>query len=702
MNPMWKHRVAAWLGLVLLAASPMHAPAAEGDLVKSAVDPARRVALAGTRPAWTHAERARNDVDADLRLERVTLVLNRTPERQAAFEALLRDQQDARSPRYHQWLGAQEIGERYGASPADIAALSAWLRSEGLDVVAVAPSRTRLRIGGRSADLARAFGTQLAWFDDTKGMRIGAKSAPRIPAAFEAAVRGVVGLDAITFRSSHRVGAPRSASIGKAAISPSGTTCDATGCDHVVFPADFARIYGLDVPPASALDGSGVSIAIVARERVYAEDVRNFQSIANLPQRAVQVVIPPGSLDPGDPASTCGTVGAPSCEDPGDAVGDQFEATLDVELAGASAPGATIKLVTAGDGDDDAHNGVQEAIEYVIDATPPPAKIMSISYGSCEPDNGASVARYVDDLFAQAAAEGISVFVASGDSGAADCADHTAAPPPNQSLAINVLCASGHVTCVGGTQFADTTNPVAYWSNSNAAGYRSALGYIPEGAWNEPVDGDGNPALGATGGGTSLYIARPDWQTGPGVPTAAGRNTPDVSFTAAQHDGYFTCMAAQRGSCAVTGGSFRFLVSSGTSASTPAMAGVAALLAQRFGDAQGTLNPRLYALAANPARAAVHDVTPESSGVGICDLAVPSLCNNSTAGPTGPGDGLRGYGVTDGYDLATGLGSPNVANLVSAWSSDAGPAHSARAAPFPAHVVSPTEAEARHRGEHPP
>jgi subtilase family serine protease len=666
MNHRITVRVAAVLS-VALAFADVQAHAADADLVKDAVELSKRVSVAGPRPTWIRAERARGTVDADLRLENVNVLLNRTPERQAAFEALLREQQDPDSPRFHQWLDATQIGERYGASAHDLDALSDWLRSEGLRVEGVSPARTRVRISGRSADVARAFDTALAWYDGDGGRRIGAKSAPRVPAAFAAAVRGVVGLDTVVFRPGHRMSAPRAGAITAGGPAPAGTSCGADGCEHIVFPADFARIYGLDTPPASNVGGSGVSIAIVGRERVYPPDISNFQSILyRTPPRVAQVIVPPGSLDPGDPASTCSTTGGtPSCTDPGDEIGDQYEATLDVQLAIATAPSADIKLVVAADSD--TRNGVQEAIEYVIDTSPPPANILSISFLSCEPANGAAIAHYLDDLFAQAAAEGISVLVASGDAGAAGCEDHTAPPTANQSRAINVLCASGYVTCVGGTQFADTADPSRYWSDTDGNGYLSARGYIPEGAWNEPVARDGSSSHGATGGGTSLYIPKPAWQTGVGVPANAWRNTPDIALTASSHDGYFTCMAAQRGPCTVSGGHFSFLVSSGTSASTPAMAGIVARLNENYSGGQGNLNPRLYALASHPSYAVFHDVTVGSSGVASCDLAVPSLCNNSTPGPTGPGGGLKGYAVTDGYDLATGLGSVAANYLMANW-----------------------------------
>ena len=235
-------------------------------------------------------------------------------------------------------------------------------------------------------------------------------------------------------------------------------------------------------------------------------------------------------------------------------------------------------------------------------------------------------------------------------------------------MSTNLLCASSYVTCVGGTEFADSTEPDAYWSRNESSSFESALGYIPEGAWNEPLDDTGAPQMAASGGGASTYIATPAWQTGVGVPGTQGRYTPDVSFTASMHDGYFACFAAQGGSCVVSQHSFTYLASAGTSATAPSMAGIAALLNQKTGTAQANLNPRLYALAANPANGVFHDVTVASSGVSNCMVAVPSMCNNSTPGPSDMSGGLAGYLVGPGYDEATGLGSIDVANLLAQWS----------------------------------
>ena len=174
----------------------------------------------------------------------------------------------------------------------------------------------------------------------------------------------------------------------------------------------------------------------------------------------------------------------------------------------------------------------------------------------------------------------------------------------------------------------------------------------------------------------SSFISTPSWQRAPGVPGLQGRYTPDMSFSAASHDGYARCFAASNATCiSDSTGVFHFSASGGTSASAPSMAGVAALLNQKMGSPQGNLNPGLYALANSPAAARVfHDITIATSAVGTCDPATPSLCNNSTPGPNGLTQGLAGYLVGPGYDLATGLGSIDVTNFLANWTAGAAPA----------------------------
>ena len=146
--------------------------------------------------------------------------------------------------------------------------------------------------------------------------------------------------------------------------------------------------------------------------------------------------------------------------------------------------------------------------------------------------------------------------------------------------------------------------------------------------------------VAAGGGGVSAFIAKPGWQKGVGVPGDGFRDVPDVSFTAADHDGYLGCFAAGGGSCVSTSSGTEITVFSGTSAAAPGMAGIAALLNTRMGGAQGNLNSMLYRLAASTPTV-FHDVTVGTSGVAGC-AATPSMCNNSTPGESSLTGGWRG------------------------------------------------------------
>ncbi len=635
------------------------------DLITAHIDTTTRTAMPAQRAGWAKAETDRGRVPDNLALNRLSLALKRSPQRQQAYEQLLREQQEPSSPNFQRWLTPTEIGERFGASQNDIDALSNWLRTQGLTVDEVANSRTRITFSGSAANVAAAFGTELHYYTAGKETRIANAAAPSIPSALTDAVRSVVGLSTITFKPMLHMSAPQSAQWPQGAPQPMLTNCSTTPCQNIVFPADFAKIYNLGPVTAQGIDGSGQSIAIVARTRVHKPDIKNFQSLAGLATKYPTEIVPPLGTDPGTAASTCNpdTNATPNCSKPGDAVMDQSEATLDVQRATSVAPGATIKLITSGTAGNS--DGVFIALDYAIDTDPVPAKVISVSYGTCEADNTAAALDVVDEAFKQAAMEGISVFVSSGDGGVDGCAALDSPPPASPRKSPNLLCASGYVTCVGGTEFADKTRQSMYWG-SNGNTYGSALGYIPEGAWNEPLGADGSTQMAATGGGVSA-LPKPSWQVGVGVPGNAGRYTPDVSFNASTREGYFTCMAAQNGSCEVAGGRFSLLIVGGTSASAPSMAGIAALLNQKTGTAQSNLNPGLYALAANTANGVFHDITVASSGVSNCTLTTPSPCNNTTPGPSGLSGGLQGYLVGSGYDLATGLGSIDVSRLLDQW-----------------------------------
>ena len=618
-------------------------PAQPANRIMQAVGSSAAQALPNHHPLWASPANSIGLAPANLSLNELTVVLSRSPQQEVAIQQFLADQQNPASPEYHHWLTPAEMGERFGLSDQDIASISGWLQSQGLHVNWVAPSRIFIGFGGTAADIGRAFQTEMHYYSVNGAQRISVNSDPMIPAALVPTIKAIRGLYTIDERPAHHISTAESAS-------PQLT---ASNGNHFITPNDFDTIY--DVP--ASLTGAGMTIGIVSWSRTNPADFDNFKSKTGATFTDPIEVVPTayGGVDPG-PALTAPPSGSSST------LAGQEEATLDVVRAGSVAPAASLLLVVASPAGSD--NGIGADAQYLVNSTPVPAQVMSISFGACESSAGPSGVAFWNTLFQQAAAEGISVFVSSGDSGASGCDVAFSAPPAfPKANSPNYICSSSYATCVGGTQFADTTSPSTYWSSANSTGFLSALGYIPEGGWNEPIDFNVTPnvvQVAGSGGGVSNIIATPSWQTGTGVPAArAGRYTPDVSFSASSHDGYFACMAAiSGGGCVTSGGSFSFVIFSGTSAAAPGMAGVAALLDQKLGAPQGNLNPEVYSLAA-AVPAAFHDVTVASSGVATCDINTASMCNNSIALLSGSG-AQPGFMVGTGYDEATGLGSFDV------------------------------------------
>ena len=315
--------------------------------------------------------------------------------------------------------------------------------------------------------------------------------------------------------------------------------------------------------------------------------------------------------------------------------GDNIETTLDTEWSGAVAPGATIKVIVSAS--TNTADGIDLASLYAVNNNVAP--VITLSYGSCEAGMGSSELAFYNSLWKQAAAQGQSVFVSSGDSGAAGCSGGSASSGSGQ--AINGLCSSPYSTCVGGTEFADTSNPGQYWQPGNNSTYGSAISYIPEAVWNESAS-NGGSGLWAGGGGASIIYSKPSWQTGPGVPTDGKRDVPDISLTAAGHDGYLILLYGNLYSVG------------GTSAAAPSLAGMMALVDQKANARQGLANSVLYPLASRQASggaAIFHDI---ASG------------NNSVPG-------VPGFSATKGYDLASGLGSVDANLLVTQWADGSTP-----------------------------
>jgi subtilase family serine protease len=635
-------------------------PAAQHDRIAAHPDFAPLTQLDHQLPGWLQGRPQSSAHAVDLSTPiHVSLVLNRDPAVQTAFEQLLADQQTPSSPFYHQWLTPQQVG-LFGPTAGDLAALTSWLTSQGLKVDSIAPSGVIVHASGSAAVVGNAFHTSFAMFSPDEGFtaapRLSAVSEPSIPSALTPLVRSIQGLGEpvvkpLNFARAVK-GTPRSAAGSTTGVRPMFTNGTPPNAEYFLTPGDFAVIFDINTVYSGGNTGATVGtkaqrIAVIGESRVTDTDVTDFETITGLPSTVPTVVIPTGATDPGTTAT-----------------GAQDEATLDVDRVIATATGAGVDLVVAKNSATE--GGIFIAAEYNVNTLLDP--VMTISFGGCESQNGLSNTDFVDTLASTAAAEGITTLVSSGDSGAAGCDTSFTAAPATQIASINFICSSTYVTCVGGTEFNDFADPETYWSSTNSSTLVSALSYIPEGGWNEPstttTSGSTTTttyAPAASGGGESIYIAKPSWQTGTGVPSGSFRYVPDVSLPAAGHDGYFACLAYNGGNCEDN----YFEVFSGTSASAPGFAGIVALINTKVGTSAGNINPLLYELAASTP-AAFHDTTVTTSGVTGCVATTPSMCNNSTPATSALTGGLSGYLLTTGYDEVTGLGSVDVNNLVTA------------------------------------
>jgi pseudomonalisin len=574
------------------------------DRVTSVIDDRARVVSSGNVHPLARAEYDLGAVAPELRLERMILVLQPDNSQQAALEELLTAQKDPQSPQYHKWLSPEDFGSAFGVSAHDTDQVVSWLEGHGFEVEPVAGSRRTITFTGTAAQVQSAFHTSIHGYNANGNRHYANATDPEIPRALAAVVDGVLSLHDFHSAAQHTFAQPL------LEASPAYTS----GSSHYLSPTDFATIYDVSSLYNSSIDGTGQSIAIAGRCNIKLADVQTFRSMFGLPANNPTVII--NGANPGIVSTN-----------------EQFEATLDVEWSGAVAKNAAIQFVVSRS--TFSTDGISLSSQYIVNHNLAP--VMSLSFGSCESSQGSSQNQFWNSLWQQAAAEGMSVMVSSGDSGAAGC-DSSSSKTARSGLGINGLCSPPFSTCVGGTEFDDTSNPSAFWAASNTSGtLSSALSYIPEMVWNESGTVSGGSQLWSSGGGKSIVYAKPSWQTGPGVPADNSRDVPDVSLNSASHDGYLLQM---NGSLYIVGG---------TSAAAPSFAGLMGLVVQKTGARQGNANPNLYALASKQSTggaAVFHDITTG---------------NNSVPGQTG-------FSAGAGYDQATGLGSVDAWTMVNHWS----------------------------------
>jgi len=524
---------------------------------------------------------------------------------------------------------------------------------------------------------------------------------PEIPAALSPVVRGVVALHNFRPKSmAHKLGTFRRDASGQ--VRPLFTYTSSNGTFYAVGPADFAKIYNITgLCGASVCDGTGQSIAVVGQSNINIQDVRDFRTMFNLPAKDPQIIL--------------------NGPDPGLVSGDETESDLDVEWAGAVAPNAQIIFVTTMSTQTDFVSGVDASATYIVNNNVAP--ILSESYGSCEANLGTTFNAFYNALWQQAAAQGITVVISSGDNGSAGCDDPNTQNSATHGTAVSGFASTPFNVGVGGTDFDDATTQTQFWNANNATpGQASAKGYIPETTWNDScaantpatcstvksggsdlVAGSGGPSNCATSTSSGVCSAgypKPSWQQGM-TPADGVRDVPDVSLFASDGNNksfYIICQSNQNptpgANCNLntspTSPNHDFQAVGGTSAPTPAFAAIIALVNQKTGQRQGNANYVLYALAKSainvcdsssltPAQlisntCVFYDITKGNISV-ACTGGSANCSNISTTAnqfgflATAKGGTTPAFKTSPGFDLATGLGSLNVANLLAKWTS---------------------------------
>jgi len=605
--------------------------------ITNAVDEARLIRLQGNTHPLARAEFDQGVAPPDLPMERMMLVLKRSPEQQAALDRLTAEQLDKSSPNYHHWLTPEEFGQRFGPSDSDIQTISSWLSSHGFQVSPVAKGRNVIEFSGKAAQISEALHTEIHRYV-VKGEEHWANAGdPQIPAALSPIVAGP-----LTLHNFHRK--PMSRSLGQFSRSKAtgevrpvhpeftfdiNSACGLNNTCFAVGPADFAAIYHVQQlwSASPAIDGTGQTVAIANDSNINMADASNFRSLFGLPVNNPHIVL--AGTDPG-PNS------------------DEVEADIDSQWTGAVAKNATIDLVIAAN--TNSSNGVDLAAQFIVQNHV--ANILSESFGNCESNLGTSGNQFFNGLWQQAATQGISVFVSTGDAGSADCENPdpniTTPQPATTAAAVSGIASTPFNTAVGGTDFNQFNNQSTFWNNTpttSATGQTqlTAKGYIPENVWNDSCTNSVYGSAGfstviltncndttvspsfidpvGAGGGVSTLYSKPAWQTGPGVPADGKRDVPDVSlFAGAGLVGSFYVICQQdtntgNAACDLNSPFQNFSAVGGTSVSTQAFAGIMALVLQKNSPntGLGLINPTLYTLAAAQTPANCNSSSPAAS-----------------------------------------------------------------------------------------
>jgi subtilase family serine protease len=559
-------------------------------------------------------------VSSDIHFDRMILLLQPMPAQQKSLDTLLTAQQTPGSPQYHHWLTPAEFASRFAPTAADAGSVTRWLLGQGFTVAPLPASRGWVEFSGTVAQVQHAFEAKVSLSPPSQSApsRYQIAGNVTIPSVIAANVAGLVSLDgtlsaaALTLPS--ELSSDEATSVSDASLS-SGES---------MTPKLIRRALGFAATVESSksgTSGSGEKIAIPVRSNVRQEDYAAFRKAFSLPDQRIEI-----DLSGADPGRTA----------------DEATAIFAASWAAGAAPAAQVAIVAAAT--TNATDGIDLALAKAIDGDL--ANTVSVGYASCENALSSTHRAFYSALYRQAAAEGIAVIAATGDSGAAACHVAGDITPVSTGYGVSALASTPWNTAIGAAAVSTNSDELTAWSPAGSTG-----------------------AAYVSGGGASQFYDTPGWQSAAGVPssdpgTAAAhhRYLPDIALPAAINNagrGFGFCLSGDTGKSGC-----RLMSAGGSAASAALFSGVAALIAEKYG-AQGNLAPRLYVLSGSqksrdPGSQAFIDII---AGAAL----LPCEVGSKDCSEEGAGAGLIGFSAAPGYDLTSGLGGINVPALVADW-----------------------------------
>ena len=406
--------------LTLGSAATAHAQAM--PRITSQVETSPLVSLSGAVHPWARPQFDRGPAPANVS-GRMLLVLKRSKEQEAALQTLLASQQDPHSPNYHKWLTPDEFGKRFGVADSDLQTVTSYLSAQGMSVGRVYGGHMAIEVGASTAQIKSTFQTEIHAYSVGGKTFYANNSNPKIPSALRGVVSGFAALNNFKVAGGSGAGAQATLDSATHTLKPLYTTGTTTKT-YGVSPADLAAQYGIPAVTAQGLGGTNVIVGIIGDSDINISYINNYRTIFGLGTNPPVVIV-----DGNDPGVN----------------GDAYIAYKQIELVSAVAPKATIYYYTSADTDYD--TGMDFALIRAIADNQ--VQVLLNGFQSCETAIGSGGMELINQSVEQAAAQGMTVVAAAGNTGAAACEVPGTTGNATSGYAVNGYATSPYLTEVG-------------------------------------------------------------------------------------------------------------------------------------------------------------------------------------------------------------------------------------------------------------